>query len=120
MAGEACVHGFLWGQKGESLWDGGTAAALRHMPGRAPMATLTTGSFGRFLAGSDAFEMRILEEIEPYICVAGAAHLAANKTERRFRGLREHARNAKKNHDEPRHNPHHTEHQRLLCSQSVK
>jgi len=120
MAGEACVHGSLWGQKGKSLWDGGTSAALRHMPGRASMASFTTGSFRRFLAGSDAFEMWVLEEIEPYIRVAGAAHLAANKTGGRLRGLSERVRNAKKTHYQPRHNPHHTEHQRLLCSQSVK
>jgi len=43
------------------------------------MTALASGAFRRFLAGGNAFVMRILEKSSPNIGVAGAAYVTANE-----------------------------------------
>jgi len=59
--------------------DGSFAAARLDMGLSRAMTALASGAFRRFLAGGNAFVMRILEKSSPNIGVAGAAYVTANE-----------------------------------------
>ena len=77
VAAQAGVQRFFGPELGES--DDGRFAAVRvdvRLPGS--VAAFAAGIFGRFLAGGDAFEMRILIEGRPDVGMTGFAGLAAD------------------------------------------
>lgn len=57
--------------------NGGLTAARGDMSLRGTMAALAACTFGRLVSHRDAFEMRILVEVTPDICMAPFADVAA-------------------------------------------
>ena len=88
---ETIVEDGLGRHQGKGVWDGRFAAARFDVRLSRPVATLAPGSLGRFLAGGEALEVRVLEEILKDVGVTNATRIAADEpawTGRRGRGGR--------------------------------